>query len=47
MSSQEAAYSKEEENKKEEGDKIHLHSSSNNVHQYHDSKQSTISDFTT
>jgi len=36
------------ENKKEEDDKSHLRSSNSNVHQqHHNSKQSTISDFTT
>jgi hypothetical protein len=38
----EAAWSKEEENKKEEDDKSHLHGSS-----IQDPKQSTISDFIT
>jgi hypothetical protein len=40
----EAAWNKKEENKKDEDDKLHLHSSSN-VHQlHHNSMQSTISD---
>ncbi|MBV9178278.1 MAG: hypothetical protein JO297_14715 [Nitrososphaeraceae archaeon] len=43
----EASYSEEEEkNKNEEDDRSYLHSSSN-IQQHHNSKQSTISDFTT
>jgi len=44
----EAAYSKDDkENKREEDDKSHLHSKRNIQKQYHNPKQSTISDFMT
>ena len=44
----EASWTKEEEkNKKEEDDKSYFHNSGSNVHQYDNSKQSTISDFMT